>query len=65
MIINEICWLYIELVDTSPMLKGGIIDEIDQGGLDQMEPKVKGKFATSSKVKFFQKIFCKKTGNDK
>ena len=34
MIINEICWLYIELVATSPMLKGGIIDEIDQGDLD-------------------------------
>ena len=50
--INEICWLYIELVATNPMLKGGIIDEIDQEGLDYMEPKVKGKFVTSSKVKF-------------
>ena len=51
MMINEICWLYLELVATSPMLKGGIIDEIDQEILDnQMEPKVKGKF---SKVNFF------------
>ena len=65
MIINEICWLYIELVATSPMLKGGIIDEIDQGGLDQMEPKVKGKFVTSSKVKFFQNSICKKTRSNK
>ena len=29
-----------------------------------MEPKVKGKFVTSSKVKFFQNSFCKKTGNN-
>ena len=30
-----------------------------------MEPKVKGKFVTSSKVKKNQKPFCKKIGNNK
>ena len=42
------------------MYKGSpiVICTLIKGGLDQMEPKVKGKFVTSSKVKIFQNPCC-------
>ena len=40
------------------MSKGSpiVICTLIKGGLDQMEPKVKGKIVTSSEVKFFQNL---------